>query len=121
MCIRDREAEAASVDGETVTCQFGGSMITAHSANQVANGQKGWLSIRPERLAITTAPGGDSIPAKIGQTVYLGTDTQVVAYLDGGATLSARMQNTLAGADRLTEGADIHLTVAPGAARFLVE
>ena len=115
------EAEAASVDGETVTCQFGGSMITAHSANQVANGQKGWLSIRPERLTITTAPGGDSIPAKIGQTVYLGTDTQVVAHLDGGATLSARMQNTLAGADRLTEGADIHLTVAPGAARFLVE
>lgn len=115
------EAEAASVNGEAVTCQFGGSEISAFSVNHVAKGQKGWLSIRPERLTITTTPSADSIPARIGQTVYLGTDTQVLAHLDGGATLRARMQNILAGADRLAEGDTIHLAVAPGAARFLVE
>ena len=115
------EAEAGAVDGQSMICQFGGSSISATTTGAVAPGQKGWLSIRPERLTIGTAPGEGSIPARIGQTVYLGTDTQVMAHLEGGATLGARMQNTLAGADRLTEGADIHLTVAPGAARFLVE
>ena len=59
-----------------------------------------------------------NIPANIGQTVYLGTDTQALAHLEGGVTLRARTQNALS-ADRLTEGAEVHLSIAPGAARFL--
>ena len=70
---------------------------------------------------LALAKAGNSIPAKIGQTVYLGTDTQILVHLDGGTTLNARMQNTLDGDDRLAEGAEIHIAVAPGAARFLVE
>ena len=78
----------------------------------------GWLSIRPERIGLSAAPAEGAIPAKISQTVYLGTDTQAIADLGGGVTLRARAQNAL-GVDRLAEGADIHLAIAPGAARFL--
>ena len=115
------EAVASAVDGDAVTCQFGGASISALCQGGVRPGQVGWLSIRPERLTISAAASADSIPAKIGQTVYLGTDTQILVHLDGGATLNARMQNTLDGDDRLAEGAEIHIAVAPGAARFLVE
>jgi len=113
--LLEATVEAASAD--TATCRIGAASIIAE-ATGAAVGQKGWLSIRPERISISASPGADSIPAKIGQTVYLGTDTQAVADLGGGMTLRARTQNALS-ADRLAEGADVHLSIAPGAARFL--
>lgn len=115
--LLDATVEAA--DGDTATCRIGAAAIVAEAQNASA-GQKGWLSIRPERITIAAQPAADSIPAKIGHTVYLGTDTQALAHLDGGVTLRARTQNALS-ADRLAEGAEVHISVAPGAARFLVE
>ncbi len=110
------EATVEATDGDTATCSIGGAAIIAEAAGARV-GQTGWLSIRPERIALSATPSDGAIPAKISQTVYLGTDTQALADL-GGVTLRARAQNAL-NADRLAEGADVHLSIAPGAARFL--
>ena len=80
-----------------------------------------WLSIRPERVSFVDAESEASIPARIGQTVYLGTDTQAEAHLKGGMVLRARLQNALDAGSLPTAGEEIHLSVAPGAARFLVD
>ena len=85
--LLDATVEAA--EGDTATCRIGGAAIIAEAQNARA-GQTGWLSIRPERISIATQPSADSIPANIGQTVYLGTDTQALAHLEGGVTLRAR-------------------------------
>ena len=110
------EATVEAVEGDTATCRIGDAAIIAE-APDARVGQTGWLSIRPERIGLSAAPSDGAIPARISQTVYLGTDTQALADL-GGVTLRARAQNAL-NADRLAEGADVHLTIAPGAARFL--
>ena len=115
------ETAVEAVEGQAVFCRVGGAAITALSDVGTTPGQKGWLSIRPERFILASAPSTDSIPARVDHTVYLGTDTQVIAQLEGGSLLRARVQNALGGADHLAEGVDVHFTAAPGAARFLVE
>ena len=106
-----------ATDGDMATCRIGAAMIIAEAPGARV-GQTGWLSVRPERIALSAAPVEGAIQARISQTVYLGTDTQALADLGGGVTLRARAQNALH-ADRLAEGADVHLAIAPGAARFL--
>ncbi|MEM7269480.1 MAG: ABC transporter ATP-binding protein [Pseudomonadota bacterium] len=110
------EATVEAVVGQSVHCRLGAETITAEAAGLVSEGQTGWLSIRPERLTI----GETGVAAKVGATVYLGTDTQVLAHLEDGATLRVRLQNALSG-DRPAEGDAITLSVAPGAARFLLD
>lgn len=112
------EAEVEATDGDMATCRVGGVAIQALARGRAAVGAKGWVSIRPERVAISMA-GGD-IPAKIGGSVYLGTDTQVMAEIGGDVMLRARLQ-TAEAADKPTQGADAFITIAPGAARFLTE
>ncbi len=111
------EATIEATSSDTATCRIGGAVIIAEAPGARV-GQTGWLSIRPERIALSPAPVEGAIPARISQTVYLGTDTQAIADIGGGVTLRARAQNALS-ADRLAEGADVHLTIASGAARFL--
>ena len=113
------ETVVEAANGQDVSCRLGGATITALAAGEVQVGQKGWLSIRPERLSLSST--GNGIAARIDHTVYLGTDTQALVRLDDGLMLRTRMQNSVDGAERAAAGAEVCLTIAPGAARFLVE
>lgn len=115
-------------EGARVTCRLGRNAVSAATAQAVEVGQRGWLSIRPEHVMLSPQASAESLPARVKQTVYLGTDTQLLVELDsgdsagadGGLELRARAQNTL-GDGRLAPGDAVQLTLVPGAARFLVE
>ena len=75
------------------------------------------ISIRPERLSLTT--GGD-LQAVVGRVVYLGTDLQILARLDGGAEVHIRLQNSARVASPLP-GTRVGLQLEEGAARLLAD
>ena len=108
------EAAVQQVGEGYVTCRIGDAQLTAVASQTVTQGQKGWLSVRPERLTIAS----DGLPATVEQTIYLGTDTQILARIEGGLRLRVRAQND---GVRPAQGDCIFLNVADGAARFLVE
>ena len=75
------------------------------------------LSIRPERLNID--PAG-ALSATVDRAIYMGTDLQLVAHLDGGTALTLRLQNS----DRVAvpaPGTRIGLQIEEGAARLLAD
>ena len=75
-----------------------------------------FLSIRPERLCIV-GQGGD-LSARVENVIYLGTDLQITARIDGGSTVTVRMQNNARVAVP-TPGERIGLRLEEGAARLL--
>ncbi len=113
--------------GETnliaVDVEGGGSVAVLPGGARLACGGavgagKHHLSIRPERLCI--APVGTGLAAVVERVVYLGTDMQVHALLDGGVPIVMRMQN----ANRVAVpavGDKIGLLAEEGAARLLAD
>lgn len=112
------ETEVIATDGDAATCRLSDGTVDALARGGAAVGAKGWVSIRPERIAVSTAEG--AMPATIGGSVYVGADTQVEARLADGVTLRARLHNEETSA-RPTEGDAAFVTIQPGAARFLAE
>ncbi|TAG21780.1 MAG: ABC transporter ATP-binding protein [Rhodobacterales bacterium] len=93
----------------------GGHRITCPSASTTTG--RHHLSIRPERLTIS--PEAD-LTATVDRVVYLGTDLQVIAHLEGGQPITLRLQN----AARTTppdSGQRIGLHLEEGAARLLAD
>ena len=116
-------ATVSDVSGRQVGCTLaGGEVIHTLANKEVRPGTQGWLSIRPERLTVTAArPEGESLPGTLGPSTYLGTDTQYQVHLAGGLSLNVRMQNTFAAEARLNTGDPVFVSIAAGAARFLVD
>ncbi|MFN4171442.1 MAG: ABC transporter ATP-binding protein [Pseudorhodobacter sp.] len=94
----------------------GGHRLTCHAAGDA--GERQHLSIRPERLSI--APVGGEIEAVVERVVYLGTDLQLMARLDGGTELHVRLQNS-AQTEVPSQGTRIGLHLEEGAARLLAD
>jgi spermidine/putrescine transport system ATP-binding protein len=108
------DVESASQGLATLTLP-GGHRITCPSATTTTG--RHHLSIRPERLTIS--PEAD-LTATVDRVVYLGTDLQVIAHLEGGQPITLRLQN----AARTTPpdpGQRIGLHLEEGAARLLAD
>ena len=108
------DVESVSQGLATLTLP-GGHRIICPSASTTTG--KHHLSIRPERLTIS--PEADLL-ATVDRVVYLGTDLQVIAHLDGGQTITLRLQN----AARTTPpdlGQRIGLHLEEGATRLLAD
>jgi len=108
------EVESVSQGLATLTLP-GGHRITCPSASTTIG--RHHLSIRPERLTIS--PDADLL-ATVDRVVYLGTDLQVIAHLDGSQPITLRLQN----AARITPpapGQRIGLHLEEGAARLLAD
>ena len=117
------EARVDALDGDQVICRLtDGERIHAVSAQPVPAGQGGALSVRPERLRVhKSKPEGESLHGVLGEATYFGTDTHFDVELGNALSLVARVQNSVTDAGRLSAGDEVYLTVADGAARFLVD
>lgn len=112
-----------SADGMHVVCSLAdGEVLTALASSPLGPGTTGVVSIRPESLTVTkTAPEGESLRGTLGDAVYLGTDTQYTVLLAKDLTLKVRMQNQFVASQALAQGDPVFVSIADGAARFLVD
>ena len=78
----------------------------------------GHLSIRPERLSLV--PTGGDLEAVVERVVYLGTDLQILARLEGGTAFHIRLQNSARVAPPAA-GSRVGLQLEEGAARLLAD
>jgi spermidine/putrescine transport system ATP-binding protein len=116
-------ATVNAVDGLHVACHLaGGERLNALANCQNLVGANGVISLRPERLSVSkTAPTGDILKGVLGERVYLGTDTQFIVKLSGELKLKVRMQNSIFQGAEFKTGDPVFVTIADGAARFLVD
>jgi len=116
-------ARVEGVDGPQIACVLaGGERLHALANHDVAAGQQGSVSLRPERLMVTVGePAGESLHGVLADAVYLGTDTQFAVKLAGDLSLNVRMQNSTAHSESLKPGDPVFVSIADGAARFLAD
>ena len=112
------EVEVTRVDGDRAEVVLpGGHRLTCPSASRTCGRHA--LSIRPERMSVVAEAGADML-AVVERVVYLGTDLQLMARLEGGAEFHVRLQNSA----RIAvpePGARIGLRIEDGAARLLAD
>lgn len=110
------EVDVDSVsEGRATLALPGGHRITCPSVSSTTG--RHHLSIRPERVTISDQA---DLSATVDRVIYLGTDLQVIAHLDGGQPITLRLQN----AARTTPpapGQRIGLHLEEGAARLLAD
>jgi len=72
-----------------------GSQCAARVPDDVADGTEVQLSVRPEKIVLDELTDGMvRIPGTVAERVYVGTATQVIVELQGGARIVALEQNT---------------------------
>ena len=105
-----------------------GSLMQCVVGPDLSAGQSGVICIRPEsiRFSAQEPSGGfaqevNRMTGTILRKVFLGTDTQWVVQLDGGAELVVREQNTQSANSELSQGKKVFATIEPTTAKFLVE
>jgi spermidine/putrescine transport system ATP-binding protein len=115
------EVEVHGVDAGRASLTLpGGHQLTCPSAS--ATPGRHALSIRPERVTITSDSGSPDagFSATVDRVVYLGTDLQVLARLADGSPFSIRLQNAARTAVP-DPGQIIGLHLEEGAARLLAD
>ena len=117
------EAEVIDASADALTCQLvNGAVLTARSLHEITKGQKGWVSIRPERMTLSkTKPKGNSLSGTLAGATYLGTDNQYAVELTDDLSLNVRHQNRTSVGAAMTTGEPVHISIADNAARFLVD
>lgn len=89
------EGEVIEAQPERTTVGLGeGVQIQARSMENVAPGQIVTVAIRPEKMSLLSAPGGNgaSVPVTVEEAIYIGTDTRYKMRL-GRQHVVARIQN----------------------------
>ena len=115
------DAEVLAADGARVLCRLvgGGELEATVATSDVRPGSRGSVGIRPERLRPAPEGAVGNFRGRVEESVYLGTDTQLVVRLEGGGLVSVRCQSGTDGAIGRGPGTPIGIDVDPGAARFL--
>jgi spermidine/putrescine transport system ATP-binding protein len=73
----------------------GGALCAAPVADDVPDGTTVHLSVRPEKIVLDgNGDGLVRLPGTVAERVYVGTATQVIVELEGGARIVALEQNT---------------------------
>ncbi|MEF3047455.1 ABC transporter ATP-binding protein [Pseudotabrizicola sp. L79] len=110
------EVDVQSVSNGVAQVTLPGGHRLACSAATDALGRH-HLSIRPERVSLVA--GGD-VQAVVQRVVYLGSDLQLVARLEGGQEVQIRLQNA-ARTEVPSPGSHVGLMIEAGAARLLAD
>ena len=119
--LADGMARCLLPGGRAIICaaQAGNAARVANAVQSVKTGVAQHVSIRPERLAVVQPEAAD-ILGTVSRIVYLGTDLQVLAVLEGGTEVSLRLQNA-ARIQVPQMGARIGIKIEEGAARLLAD
>lgn len=105
------------VDGARATCLLPGGVQFSFPAEGGASAGEGLLSIRPERLSLTSPQEG-LLNGEVVDHIYLGTDVHVVIAVAETLSLTARVQND--GAASIPDlGARVGVMLEAGAVRLL--
>jgi len=104
--------------GQTVP---GGVRLGSGSVVEVMGAKAGavTLTVRPEQVRIEPADTPGSIPARLRNLVYFGTDTHCHTELADGTEVMARLQNPSGGEIGLEVGQMVGLKFQPGSAQVL--
>jgi len=111
-------------EGKALCNIGGGYKITCDAVESVNVGSKVHISIRPERLSMSTSGDVDngSLPCTVYENIYVGTDVLSIVDLHNGPRLSIRTQNSDKGAaDVFDAGIQAFVNMEAGAARLLVD
>ncbi len=87
------------------------------------NGHSGevTLTVRPEQIRIAADGTGGTIPARVTQTTYFGTDTHYHLQLGDGSALVARLQSRAGGDDAHAQGDAVGVQIDVGTLQVLGE
>jgi len=114
-------ARALQIEQNQAFCQItGGQLLRCESRQGVSPGQNVTLSIRPERLQLSTEPAEQGTPCTLREASYLGTDWQYQVELADGNPLRIRMSNQ-ATSRPFAIGERLSLQFAPGCASLLLD
>ena len=112
-----------ATDGRS-TCQLdSGHQLSCNELAGIGVGDKAHLSIRPERLFLSSQPTDmDSLKATIKENIYIGTDLTTIASINNGPDFIVRASNSDRGNKRIFEpGVEIYLNMEKEAARLLID
>ena len=99
------------IEDVLISCAFEGSAV---------KGSTRQISIRPERLSITSSPEDGHITGVVERLTYLGTDTQFLIKLNDGTKITVRSQNARESGLDVRAGERIGLKLEKGGARLLM-
>jgi spermidine/putrescine transport system ATP-binding protein len=96
------EGEVLEVDPVKTTVGLGvGTQVLARPMENLKTGQTVTVAVRPEKISLHRTPpqNGLSIPARLEEAVYIGTDTRYTAQIGERHHVVARVQNVGATVD----------------------
>ena len=117
------DVTVTSVTGGRANCILPGGRAIDCPAAAVLDPGPGHLSVRPERMRLTTPADPESdtlLSGAVVNHVYLGTDMQVMVRLDDGEVMTLRLQNSDT-TDIPELGARVGIALEAGAARLLAD
>jgi spermidine/putrescine transport system ATP-binding protein len=116
------KGQVVSTSDRQVGLLVGEAYMTASAEdNHPAPGQEVCVSIRPEKLLISSEkPAGEALHGSVTQVIYIGTDTRYVIMLPAGEPISVRVQNSC-GRDigQVKKGDIVWISWLPDDARIL--
>jgi spermidine/putrescine transport system ATP-binding protein len=117
------KSQVVSTSDRQVRLLVGEAYMTASAeATRPATGQEVCVSIRPEKLLISSesSPTGEALHGSVAQVIYIGTDTRYVITLPTGEPISVRVQNSC-GRDlgQIKKGDGVWISWSPDDARIL--
>lgn len=106
------------------TCHLGGGhRLTCDAVDAVKTGARVHMSIRPERLYMSSEPAPDgSLHGTVKENIFVGTDITTIVTLDEGLEFVVRTSNSDRGNKRIFDpGTAAYVNMEQGAARLLVD
>lgn len=113
------DVEVSSVKDQQAICILPGNVKFTCPAAEGASTGTGHLSVRPERITISSPKKG-LLSGTTTRTTYLGTDMHVEVTLDDGEVVKARLQNSES-IEIPEVGSRVGLNFEAGTARLLVD
>ena len=110
-------------DGHSVCQLSNGRHLLCNEAEGVSIGSRAHLSIRPERLFLSTTPSDHQhLKAVIRENIFIGTDLTTIVSISDGLDFTVRTSNSDRGNERIFEpGSEVYLNMEQGAARLLMD
>jgi spermidine/putrescine transport system ATP-binding protein len=101
----------------------GTGTVCVESSRTFTNGQQVSIAVRPEKLRLNTeVKNGNSVPGRVEDIIYIGTDTHYGVRFAGGQKVRVREQNILHGHHEIIQiGDEVTVSFAYASPRLLTE